>query len=150
MLENCDEMDDFNSVLHNQTVATKIRDLHSGGSGQERDMLKFFSKRISCSCLKERHSVARRTLPKLGKCSHCKMVKARTLLMVCGSCKVHQYCSEECQIARWHQSHQRHCREYFNAATNKRYQWMLTDALTSFVLLLSYCWSEGCVDSRSP
>ena len=67
ILENCDEVDDFNSVVCNQTVATKIRDLHNGGSGQERDMLKFFSKRISCSCLKKRHSVARRTHPKLGK-----------------------------------------------------------------------------------
>ena len=117
MLENCDEMDDFNSVACNQTVATKVRDLHNGDSSKERDMLKFFSKRISCSCLKGRYSVARRTLPKLGKCSRCKEVKERHKLMVCGRCKVDQYCSDKCQIAHWHQAHHRHCRNYVNAVT---------------------------------
>ena len=37
----------------------------------ERDILKFYCKRLSCSCLKEKYKQARKTLPKMGRCYHC-------------------------------------------------------------------------------
>ena len=114
VLENCDETDDFYSVLCKQAVATKVRDFIYGYVDNERDLLKFFHKRTACSCLKERYSVVRKIFPKLGKCSHCKVVKARSLLMVCGRCKIDQYCSSECHVAAWSE-HRRQCGDYINA-----------------------------------
>ena len=111
MLENCDETDDFDSVVCKRTVATKIRDVQD-----ERSLLKFFHKRIACSCLKERHSVARKTQPKLGTCFNCEEVKDRSTLMVCSRCKVDQYCSGECQVAAW-PDHKSDCRDFANANT---------------------------------
>ena len=47
MLENCNETNDFNSVVCKQPVSAKIRDLKD--SSNDRDLLKFFSKRMKCS-----------------------------------------------------------------------------------------------------
>ena len=114
MIENSDETDDFHSVVCKQAVATKIRDLR--GSRIGRDSLKFYRKRISCSCLKDMHLQARKTLPKLGMCRHCNVLNERALLMVCGRCKIDQYCSRECQVAQW-PAHQILCKDYVNANT---------------------------------
>ena len=112
MLENSDETDDFHSVVCKQAVATKIRDLNHLIHGDVgRDSLKFYRKRISCSCLKDMHLHARKTLPKLGMCSHCGELKERATLMVCGRCKIDQYCSSECQVAAWPQ-HKSGCRDH--------------------------------------
>ena len=104
-----------NSFLCNRVVASKMRDIHLGGSCQtlpsKRDLLKFYRKRIACSCLKGMHLEARKTLPKLGKCYHCKLVKERAMLMVCGTCGVAQYCSRKCQMAHW-PSHKCDCDIY--------------------------------------
>ena len=75
------------------------------------DALKFFRKRTSCSCLKDMHLEARKTLPKTGICYHCKERKERTLLMVCSRCRITQYCSRECQIADWSR-HKVYCDEW--------------------------------------
>ena len=64
-----------------------------------RDVLKFYSKRISCSCLNETYKHARKTIPKMGKCWQCEQVKERSYMMTCGRCKVPSYCSRECQVA---------------------------------------------------
>ena len=74
---------------------TKRRDL---GEGNTRDLLKFFSKRTTCSCLKNMYSEARKNMPKMGKCSYCDGVKERRLLSVCSKCRINQYCSRECQV----------------------------------------------------
>ena len=112
MLENSDETDDFHSVVCKQAVATKIRDLNHLVRGDVgRDSLNFYRKRISCSCLKDMHLHARKTLPKLGMCSHCGELKERATLMVCGRCKIDQYCSSECQVAAWPQ-HKSGCRDH--------------------------------------
>ena len=66
---------------------------------RRRDILKFFCKRISCKCLKAMHSVARKTLPKLGGCQRCGKVYEREFLYVCSRCRIPTYCSRECQIA---------------------------------------------------
>ena len=82
---------------------------HSG----ERDALKFYSKRLACTCLKEKYKLARRTLPKLGMCEHCENFMQREHLMTCGRCKVPRYCSRECQVAEW-SHHDEVCGIYVN------------------------------------
>ena len=64
-----------------------------------RDVFKFYSKRLPCSCLKEMQKEARKTLPKMGACKHCDKYVERAPLMTCGHCKVPFYCSRECQVA---------------------------------------------------
>ena len=99
VLENYDGIGII-STLNSRVVAAKHRDLIGGEMNtNKRDLLKFYRKRTTCSCLKKMHSDARKTLPKLGGCQHCGVVKERTLLMVCSRCRVSQYCSKECQIA---------------------------------------------------
>ena len=77
-------------------------------NGGTRDILKFYSKRLPCSCLKEMHKEARKTLPKMSKCVHCHKYLERASLMTCGSCKIPSYCSRECQVAHW-PSHKKDC-----------------------------------------
>ena len=79
-----------------------------GGSGSIRDVLKIYRKRIICSCLKDKHSLARKTTPKMGACYNCGQMKERALLMVCSKCRIAHYCSRECQIAAW-SVHRGHC-----------------------------------------
>lgn len=81
--------------------------------GNIRDVLKFYSKRLPCSCLKEQYKHSRRTVPKMGLCEHCRQRKERAILMTCGQCKVPQYCSRECQVAEW-PDHEKDCDRYAN------------------------------------
>ena len=84
--------------------------------GGKREVLKFYSKRLPCSCLQEKYKEAKKTLPKLGRCSYCKQTKERTSLMTCGACKVPTYCSRECQVADWSGSgHKAACGVYTGA-----------------------------------
>ena len=71
------------------------------GDNVIRDLLKLYSKRITCSCLKKMYSEARKTLPKVGSCESCAKVMERSSLMVCSKCRVHQYCCRECQVTAW-------------------------------------------------
>ena len=113
-LENYDEGGYYNSpdaLFNNRDVSTKVRDFVCGSRGiKNRDELKFFRKRITCSCLKKMHLEVRKTQSKLGKCSHCEVVKERALLMVCSRCRILQYCSRECQVADWAE-HKGYCKE---------------------------------------
>ena len=97
-LENCNETKLMNEVIYSRGVAAKIRDIRGGNM---RDVLKFYSKRTSCSCLKKVYSDARKTLPKVGKCFHCEETKERASLSVCSKCRINHYCSRECQVAHW-------------------------------------------------
>ena len=108
-LENYDGSGDFDSVDYNCVSASKMRDLLDSSTSR-RDMLKFFRKRTSCKCLKAMHLEARKTLPKLGECYHCKEKKERALLMVCSRCRIAQYCSRKCQVANF-SGHKGHCKE---------------------------------------
>ena len=71
ILENRDVTGSFEATVSNQKVAIKRRDLGSPTSSSRRDTLKFFSKRVPCSCLKERHQKERETMPKMGVCFRC-------------------------------------------------------------------------------
>ena len=97
-LENYKESMDAISVILTRRVASKVRDLSGGNL---RDLLKFYSKRTSCSCLKKMYSDARKTLPKVGYCGSCCEIKERALHSVCSRCRIEKYCSRECQVAHW-------------------------------------------------
>ena len=99
-LENYTKTGDMFSAINGRGSAMKRRDICEGN---KRDLLKFYRKRISCSCLREMHLEARKTLPKVGECFHCRQVFDRVSLMVCSRCRILQYCSRECQIAHWHE-----------------------------------------------
>ena len=111
ILEGYDEkITDMNDILCVRSVSSKVRDLDSCVTSQMRDLLKFYSKRITCSCLKEMYSEARKNMPKMGKCSYCNGVKERASLSICSRCRVIQYCSRGCQVAHW-PTHQGYCND---------------------------------------
>ena len=98
ILENYNEAMTVSEVFLIRRVASKVRDLQGSN---DRDLYKFFSKRVSCACLKDAYSYARKTLPKIGRCHHCDEIKERKLLSVCSQCGIYQYCSRECHVAHW-------------------------------------------------
>ena len=61
------------------------------------------------SCLKDLYATARKTLPKMGYCSHCELQKKRETLMICARCRFCQYCNVNCQAAAW-DGHKNECR----------------------------------------
>ena len=99
ILENYGKTGDYSNTIASRSVASKIRNQLCGTINSRRDLLKFYRKRTNCSCLKKKHLEARKTLPKLGSCRYCNVVKERRLLMVCSRCMVTQFCSRKCQVA---------------------------------------------------
>ena len=74
-------------------------DLRCGG---EREVIRFYLKRISCTCLKAKYSLLKKSQPtRSSGCSICKQVKVRSSMMLCGRCRAKQYCCKECQAADW-------------------------------------------------
>ena len=114
ILENYDSRNSIGAAYNNRVVTTKVRDLTSGLSSLKGDIIKFYSKRASCTCLKSIHQEARRTIPKMGRCRHCNQEKERVSLSVCSRCMIIQYCSRECQVANW-PKHERDCDLYVGA-----------------------------------
>ena len=119
-LENYEEtlgLDDsdgnYRLAKYNHTVASKNRDVGFDIISR-RDVIKFYRKRMNCKCLKKMHLEARKILPKLGQCHHCKVEKERTLLMVCSRCRIYQYCSRKCQVAA-SPKHREDCDKYVKA-----------------------------------
>ena len=119
---------DFHSTVFHRDFATKLRDLDSNVNSIRRssiglgirDLLKFYRKRMSCSCLKRLHLEARKTHPKLGECHNCKVGMKREILMVCSRCMITEYCSRECQVTA-SPRHRTLCDTFVNAhkkATN--------------------------------
>ena len=68
----------FENKSTDDDVGVKVRDL-AGGS--DRDIVRFFSERIGCSCLKEMSKQVK-SEPRLGLCSTCKQRNERRELMV--------------------------------------------------------------------
>ena len=58
----------------------EVREINVGG---HRDTLRFFNKRISCSCLKEKYADSKRKA-KIGECFACAKDKRRASLKICG------------------------------------------------------------------
>ncbi len=73
--------------------------------GDERTVLKFFWRRIRCSCLDKAYEEAK-SIPKKGTCfnllcSHQNRFVERSKLRCCSRCRSVNYCSRECQVADW-------------------------------------------------
>jgi hypothetical protein len=84
------------------TMFKAIRAANDVGYGGERELIRFFLKRVSCTCLKATYSLIKKSQPiRMGVCFTCKQSKELCLLMLCGHCKVNQYCCRECQAADW-------------------------------------------------
>ena len=77
VLENYHETaGDIDLAIFSRTAGSKRRD--TMGDNVIRDLLKLYSKRITCSCLKKMYSEARKTLPKVGSCKSCAKVMERS------------------------------------------------------------------------
>jgi hypothetical protein len=78
--------------------------------GGEREGIRYYLKRIDCTCLKAKYSLVKKLQPtRISKCSTCNQMKVRSSMMLCERCRVFQYCSKECQAADW-PIHKCHCR----------------------------------------
>jgi hypothetical protein len=117
------------SSFHSRTAASKRRELERGSISIERDLLKFYRKRLSCKCLKRMHLEARKTTPKMGKCYNCGIEKERVDLSVCSKCMVSQYCSRECQVARWPR-HKNDCAILYQYKLKKKKQQRLAEEVS--------------------
>lgn len=69
--------------------------------GRERELIRFYSKRITCSCLKQQYAEVKSVQKKTGICKFCEERKDRNSLMVCSVCRLDSYCSRSCQVAHW-------------------------------------------------
>lgn len=98
---------DIESTFYHPHVAGKIISFNPQTNGSRR-VLKFLSMLNTCSCLKELYAHTKKTHEKLSYCSHCKSIKKRSSLMVCGDCRIENYCSKECQSSAWN-DHQIEC-----------------------------------------
>jgi len=107
---------DIESAIWSRSVLKKCREYESGASSKLRDVLKFYRKRLSCSCLKIEYLEARKHIPKMGVCYGCRKEKERASLDVCSRCMIQQYCSRECQVADW-PVHLSKCDRYVKAHT---------------------------------
>ena len=120
-LENYVGTGDITDTLNSRVVASKCRDIDPDASSCKREALKFYSKRISCSCLKKKYLEARKTIPKNGLCFGCDVEKERASLSVCSRCMVIQFCSRECQVANWSR-HKRDCDLILMCSDNQQHK----------------------------
>jgi len=96
-LYNGNGKDDFHLAMWKTHLV--IGDFVCGG---EREFIRFFFKRISCTCLKAKYSLVKKSQPtRTSGCDICKQIKVRSSMMLCGRCKVREYCCKECQAADW-------------------------------------------------
>ena len=115
LLDNYDGSGSIDSTVNSRVVLSKMRDICS-----LRDLLKFYRKRTTCSCLKKMHLETRKSRPKkIGGCHNCGQKKDRALLAVCSRCRIFHYCSRECQIAAW-PKHKRMCDDLYDIHQRSR------------------------------
>jgi len=98
----------FFEGIHGRNTAKEMLKVNDILFGCKRTAIRFFSKRIPCSCLDDLYSEAKETLTKMGGCRNCGQVKEHSALMECSRCKSVQYCSKECQLTHW-PSHKEVC-----------------------------------------
>lgn len=67
----------------------------------EKDVIRFYNRRIPCACLKERYSEVKKCQDRSGRCFRCKKLTSYEILKPCTRCNYAQYCSTECHVADW-------------------------------------------------
>ena len=111
--------DDIFTIFYHPTINAKVKNLSTNPKASgKRDLLKFISRRISCSCLKDMYRLAKRKMPKSRRCEYCDEVKERDQLMICGGCRLLGYCSTECQAADWKREHAHECTQLADYQTD--------------------------------
>ena len=77
----------------------------SAGWCDKHTLVKYFWRRIRCSCLDEAYEEVK-SIPKMGicfnqQCAYPKRTVERSKIRCCSRCRSVNYCSRECQIADW-------------------------------------------------
>ena len=108
LLESNEEGYEIGREYMTSTSMKKIIDLC--GDDEDRCVIRFLKKRISCSCLDRKYQQFVKFQPKLGQCFRCKTKMEAKSLQKCSRCRVARYCGKECQVADWPQ-HKAHCKE---------------------------------------
>ena len=97
-VEFCSNEEEKEQLILDANALAKLRDLGSG----DRDVIRFFTKRIKCGCLKEIYAKSKESQSsKTGLCCQCKTTVEHKSLLVCSNCKVAQFCSKACQVNHW-------------------------------------------------
>lgn len=97
-------LEKYNSSQPDDSIMVTDREflkMRNVTDGCKHSLLRFYSKRAPCSCLKEMYAAAVKSHPKTGICDGCGERKIRSELRVCDSCRGQQYCSRKCQAAHW-------------------------------------------------
>mmetsp|Transcript_9467 Transcript_9467/g.14455 ORF Transcript_9467/g.14455 Transcript_9467/m.14455 type:complete len:261 (-) Transcript_9467:62-844(-) len=92
-------------VLKETQALFRWNKFHEAPNCDQHTLVKFFRKRIPCSCLDEKYEEVK-DIPKMGICfsSQCTLPNGRveySKTMYCDRCRSVTYCSRECQIADW-------------------------------------------------
>ena len=74
-----------------------LRDLTHDG---DRSITRFFAKRISCTCLKDKYDRVKHQV-KMGECFGCEKQMDFNNLLYCTRCSVAHYCDKKCQVEHW-------------------------------------------------
>ena len=104
--------------IQNDIYWTKVFEL---SSADEHTLVKFFRRRIPCSCLNEKYKEVKH-VTKLGICYNpaCLLPDRKTercKLSQCTRCRQANYCSVECQRADW-KSHKKTCADWSSKNKN--------------------------------
>ena len=74
-----------------------LRDLTHDG---DRSITRFFARRISCTCLKDKYDRVKHQV-KMGECFGCEKQMDFKNLLYCTRCSVAHYCNKKCQVEHW-------------------------------------------------
>lgn len=96
-------------------TTTKMFELHVADDN-DRALISFLKRRISCSCLDDKYRDVK-SLPKMGLCYNkkCPLPKRkaeRSKMFCCTRCGLYSYCSSECQKVDW-PDHKYDCNCYY-------------------------------------
>ena len=96
----------------------------------DRNIVRFFSRRIQCSCLDE---LKKQENTKEGKCSGCGKTKLWVELFDCKRCMITKYCGKKCQTKHW-EDHKSNCTEIHRQRQSARFVEQLHESFASLNL----------------